>query len=58
MNITSYNICLNYNEVVAVYKILGRLTDIEFKEKGIDEEERELLRNIYNKLMPVVYVDV
>ena len=50
MKIKSYNIEMTEAEITAIHKVLGRFTDIELEAKGIVDDQRELLRDVYDLL--------
>ena len=48
--ITTYTIELNKTEALALKQILGSMNDKEFAAKGVEFENRELIRDIWDLL--------
>ncbi len=55
MTVKSYNITLTFEEIKAIHKILGRLSDVEKKEKDLTDKECRLTSEIFNELAYIAY---
>ena len=51
MKVIEYKISLSPEEVIALSRILGRISDTEYKDKGICEEDIKLLHLMWGELV-------